>query len=167
MRRAWSWRRLSLLRSYAQGSFGSIAGKGTDLKGKRLSSPHRFFYKPIVNVKGMTVISHKLCPMPINRWIVPPYCSHWPVFARALLLYFYLLSSRRYFCNSISFLFFHDSKVGMSWWCYIIVHVISYISYVCPFINICCDNEGMSFMNFVWRSLYPKGNNVSKDEGQL
>jgi hypothetical protein len=42
-------------------------GKGTDLKGKRLSSPHRFFYKPIVNVKGMTVISHRLCPVPRNR----------------------------------------------------------------------------------------------------
>jgi hypothetical protein len=52
---------------YAQGSFGSIAGKGTDLKGKRLSSPHRFFHKLIVNVKGMTVISHRLCPVPINR----------------------------------------------------------------------------------------------------
>ena len=27
-------------------------GKGTDLKEKRLSSPHRFFYKSIVNVNG-------------------------------------------------------------------------------------------------------------------
>jgi hypothetical protein len=70
MRRAWSWWRLSLLRSHAQGSFGSIAGKGTDLKGKRLSNPHRFFCKPIVNVKGMTVISHRLCPVPINKWTV-------------------------------------------------------------------------------------------------
>jgi hypothetical protein len=42
-------------------------GKGTNLKGKRLSSPQRFFYKPIVNVKGMTVISHRLCPVPINK----------------------------------------------------------------------------------------------------
>jgi hypothetical protein len=42
-------------------------GKGTDLKGKRLFNPHRFFYKSIVNVKGMTVISHRLCPVPINR----------------------------------------------------------------------------------------------------
>jgi hypothetical protein len=33
----------------------------------KLSSPHRFFYKPIVNVKGMTAISHRLCPAPINR----------------------------------------------------------------------------------------------------
>jgi hypothetical protein len=27
------------------------------------------------------------------------------------------------------------------------------------------DDEGMSFMTFVWRSLYPKGDNASKDEG--
>jgi hypothetical protein len=87
MRRAWPWRRLSLLWSYAQGSFGS-AGKGTDLKGKRLFSPHRFFYKSILNVKGMTVISHRLCLVPINRWIVPSYCSRWRVLARASYLYF-------------------------------------------------------------------------------
>jgi hypothetical protein len=47
--------------------FRSITGKGTDLKGERLSSPHRFFYKPIINVKGMNVISHGLRPVPINR----------------------------------------------------------------------------------------------------
>jgi hypothetical protein len=63
MRRAWSWRRLSLLRSYAQGSFGSIAEKGTDLKGKRLSSPHRFFYKSIVNVNGWEHLEGG-----VNRW---------------------------------------------------------------------------------------------------
>jgi hypothetical protein len=27
------------------------------------------------------------------------------------------------------------------------------------------DDEGTSFMTFVQRSLYPKGNNASKDEG--
>jgi hypothetical protein len=27
------------------------------------------------------------------------------------------------------------------------------------------DDEGMSLMTFVWRSLYPKGDNASKDEG--
>jgi hypothetical protein len=41
--------------------------KGTDLKWKRLSSPHRIVYKSIINVKGMYVISHKLRPVPINR----------------------------------------------------------------------------------------------------
>jgi hypothetical protein len=35
--KAWSRRRLTQLRSYAQGSFGSATGKGTDLKGKRPS----------------------------------------------------------------------------------------------------------------------------------
>jgi hypothetical protein len=41
--------------------------KGTDLKRKRLSSPHRIVYKLIINVKGMHVISHRLRPVPINR----------------------------------------------------------------------------------------------------
>jgi hypothetical protein len=41
--------------------------KGNRLKRERPFSPHRFFYKPIVNVKGMTVISHRLRPVPINR----------------------------------------------------------------------------------------------------
>jgi hypothetical protein len=27
------------------------------------------------------------------------------------------------------------------------------------------NHEGVSFMTFVWRSLYPKGDNVSEDEG--
>jgi hypothetical protein len=44
-----------LLRSYAQGSFGSVAEKGTDLKGKRLSSPHWVVYKSIVNIKVINV----------------------------------------------------------------------------------------------------------------
>jgi hypothetical protein len=133
MRRAWSWRRLSLLRSYTQGSFGSIAEKGTDLKVKRLSSPHRFVYKSVINVKGMNVISHRLRLVPINRWTVSLYCSRWPVFARASLLYFYLLSSRRYFCNSISFLFLHNNKMRTNWLCHITIHVIPY-DFICfPF----------------------------------
>jgi hypothetical protein len=27
------------------------------------------------------------------------------------------------------------------------------------------DDEGISFINFVWRSLYPMGDNASKDKG--
>jgi hypothetical protein len=46
-----------------------------------------------------------------------------------------------------------------------IIHVISHVSYASSFINIYCDDEGMSFMTFVRRSLYPKGINASKDEG--
>jgi hypothetical protein len=41
-------------------------GKGTDVKGKRLSSPHWVVYKPIVSMKGMNVISHRLRHVPIN-----------------------------------------------------------------------------------------------------
>jgi hypothetical protein len=46
-----------------------------------------------------------------------------------------------------------------------IIHVISHVSYASTSINIQYDDEGMSFITFVRRSLYPKGNNVSKDEG--
>jgi hypothetical protein len=43
-----------------------------------------------------------------------------------------------------------------------IVYVASYISYTSIYINIYRIDEGMSFITFVWRSLYPKGNNASK-----
>jgi hypothetical protein len=62
-----SERRLNQRRSYAQGSFGSTTERGTDLKGKRLSSPCWIVIKSIVNIKGMNVILHRLRPMPINR----------------------------------------------------------------------------------------------------
>jgi hypothetical protein len=41
--------------------------KRNRLKGKRLSSPHWIVLKSIVNIKGMNVISHRLCHVPINR----------------------------------------------------------------------------------------------------
>jgi hypothetical protein len=47
-------------RSYAQGSFGVIAGKETDLKGKRLFRPRWIAIELLANVKGMGVISHGL-----------------------------------------------------------------------------------------------------------
>jgi hypothetical protein len=56
-----------LLRGYAQGSFDSMAEKGTDLKGKRLFSPRWIVHKSIVNIKGMNIILHSLRPVPINR----------------------------------------------------------------------------------------------------
>jgi hypothetical protein len=46
-----------------------------------------------------------------------------------------------------------------------IIHVIFHISYASSFINVYCDDEGTSFMTFVRRSLYFKGNNASKDKG--
>jgi hypothetical protein len=65
--KAGSERRLNQHRSCAQGSFGSVAEKGTDLRRKRLSSPRQIVLKSIVNMKGMSVISHRLHPVPINR----------------------------------------------------------------------------------------------------
>jgi hypothetical protein len=46
-----------------------------------------------------------------------------------------------------------------------IIRAIFYVSYASSFINVYCNDEGSSFMTFVRRSLYPKGNNASKDEG--
>jgi hypothetical protein len=46
-----------------------------------------------------------------------------------------------------------------------IIHVISHALYASTSIKIHCDDEGTSFTTFVWRSLYPKGDNASKDEG--
>jgi hypothetical protein len=49
--------------------------------------------------------------------------------------------------------------------CYMIILVIFHVSYALSFINVYRDDEGTSFITFVRRSLYPKGNNASKDEG--
>jgi hypothetical protein len=46
-----------------------------------------------------------------------------------------------------------------------IIHAISHVSYGSTSIKIHYDDEGTSFITFIRRSLYPKGNNVSKDEG--
>jgi hypothetical protein len=45
------------------------------------------------------------------------------------------------------------------------IHVIFHVLYVLSLIIIYHDDEGTFFMTFVRRSLYPKGNNASKDEG--
>jgi hypothetical protein len=46
-----------------------------------------------------------------------------------------------------------------------IIRTTLYVSYASSFINLYYEDEGSSFMTFVRRSLYPKGNNASKDEG--
>jgi hypothetical protein len=60
-------RRLNQRRSYAQGSFDSVAERGIDLRRKRLSSPRHIVLKSIVNMKGMNVVLHRLRHAPINR----------------------------------------------------------------------------------------------------
>jgi hypothetical protein len=54
-------------RSYAQGSFGKIAEKETDLKMKMLFRPRWITIELLANEKGMGVILHGLHPVPINR----------------------------------------------------------------------------------------------------
>jgi hypothetical protein len=44
-----------------------IAEKETDLKMKRLFRPRWITIELLPNVKGMDVILHGLCPVPINR----------------------------------------------------------------------------------------------------
>jgi hypothetical protein len=61
-------RRLAQSRSYAQGTFGVMAERGTDLKGKRLFRPRWITIESLANVKDMSVILHGLRPVPINRW---------------------------------------------------------------------------------------------------
>ena len=60
-------RRLTQRRSCEQESFGVIAEKETDLKGKRLFRPRWITIELLANVKGMGVILHGLRPAPINR----------------------------------------------------------------------------------------------------
>jgi hypothetical protein len=54
-------------RSYAQGSFGMIAEKETNLKMKRLFRPRWITIELLANEKGMCVILYGLRPVPINR----------------------------------------------------------------------------------------------------
>jgi hypothetical protein len=41
--------------------------KRNRLKGEKISSPRWIVLKSIVNIMGMNVILHRLCPVPINR----------------------------------------------------------------------------------------------------
>jgi hypothetical protein len=91
--------------------------KETDLKRKRLSRPRWITIELLANAKGLDVILHGLRPVPINRWTLFPYCSRWlDIFAFASRLYFHFPSSRRYFCNLLTFLFFLNNKIKMIWW---------------------------------------------------
>jgi hypothetical protein len=54
-------------RSCEQESFGMIAEKETDLKMKRPFRPRWITIELFVHVKGMGVILHGLCLVPINR----------------------------------------------------------------------------------------------------
>ena len=60
-------RRLVNHRRSKQESFGVTAADETDLKMKRLFRPRQITIELLSSVKGMNVILHRLCPVPINR----------------------------------------------------------------------------------------------------
>jgi hypothetical protein len=116
----------------------------------------------------MNVILSGLHHVPINRWTVTPYWSRCIVIALASLSHFHLLISRMYQCNvNIVNIYSHlwnENVTNLS----IYHHYLhSFVFHIPSFIFVYWDDEGTPFMTFVWRSLYPKGDNASKDEGLL
>ena len=104
-------RRLIQRRRYERESFGVLAENETDLKMKRLFRPRWNTIELLPNVKGMNVILYGLCPVSINRWTVPPYCSRW--FDILLLRHsctFISFQAKRYTCNSILLLFLRNNN---------------------------------------------------------
>jgi hypothetical protein len=108
--------------------------------------------------QGMDVILSGLRPVPINRWTITSYCSRWIVITLASFSHLHLLVSQRYHCDinivdvysclwyeNINNLLIHNH------------YLYSFVFHVPLFIFVHWDDEGMPFMTFVWRSLYPKG----------
>ena len=124
---AWLWRRLTQCRSYTEGGFGMTAGKRTDLKGKRLLKPQWITLESLANVRGTNVISKGLCPLPINRWTVLPYCSGGLdiCFLRHACTFTFCQAEGTK-CNSILFLYWFTI---MYWEIYIYIYIWCYCSY--------------------------------------
>jgi hypothetical protein len=120
-------RRLTQRRSYAQGSFGMTAEKGTDLKGKRLFRPRWITIESLANVKGMGVILHGLRLVPINRWTVLPYYSRWLGICFCVTLV-PLLSIKSKVPNVIQYCPYVDLHLYNEQYMYdnVVVHIISY-----------------------------------------
>jgi hypothetical protein len=116
----------------------------------------------------MNVILPELYPVPINRWTITPYYSRCIVIALASLSRFYLMTSRRYQCNinvmDIHLRLWNEDMNNLNT-CHHYLH--SFVFRIPSFISVYWDDEGTPFTPFVWESLYPKGDNVSKDEGLL
>jgi hypothetical protein len=116
----------------------------------------------------MNVILPRLRPAPINRWTVTPYCSRCIVITLASLSRFHLLTSRRYQCNinvmNINMRLWNENINNLNM-CH--HYLYSFVFRIPSFISVYWDDEGAPFTPFVWESLYPKGDNVSKDEGLL
>jgi hypothetical protein len=87
------------------------------------------------------------------RWIVPPYYSRWIVIALASTP-----SNKPKVCN-VNLVIVHECIMK-----YICVFADELHSlFLCTLIIM--NDKGMIFMTFVWRSLYPRGDNALEDEG--
>jgi hypothetical protein len=86
-----------------------------------------------------------------------------------------LLSVKPKVLNVIQYCSYIDLRLCTEKYIYddAIVHIVSYAlhasfvvnNHTYMYIYTCQDDEDMSFVTFVRRSLYPWGNNASKDEG--
>jgi hypothetical protein len=96
----------------------------------------------------MNVIKLGLRPEPKNRLTVTPYFSCWIVFTFS---HPHLRASRRYQCNiNIVYIHFYfmgykDKSINEMYLLYLSLCIITRI----------LNNEGMSFLTFVWRSIIP------------
>jgi hypothetical protein len=80
---------------------------------------------------------------------------------------FYLPPSRRYNAIQILLMIVYDYKINKCMNSRVIQNDYSYslcVQYVFVYISVYRNDEGMPFVTFVRRSLYPEGDNVSKDE---
>jgi hypothetical protein len=117
-------------------------------------------------VRDMNVTLPGLYPVSINRWTVALYCSRCIVIVFTSLSHLHLLTSRRYQCN-INAMNIHswlwNKNVNNLSTCHHYLH--SFVFHISLFIFVYWNDEGTPSTPFVWGSLlYPKGDNVSKDE---
>jgi hypothetical protein len=115
----------------------------------------------------MDVISSGLRPVPINRWTVPLYCSCCIVITPAPLTLSPSVEPKvsmkyKYYEHLFMFVKWNENVNDLSLCCH---YLHSYMSYVSLFIFIYQDDEGTPFMTIIRKSLYLKGDNISKDEG--
>ena len=97
------------------GTFGVISEKGNRLKREKAIQTSMDYYRVISKCKGhecnftwAVSRAYKLMnsvPVLFTRTCHPAFASR---------LYLYLLSSWRYICNLMSFLFFHNDKIEMT-----------------------------------------------------
>jgi hypothetical protein len=138
--------------------------RGTDLKMKSQIRPRRITIELLINVKGINIILHGLRPVPINRWTVLPYCSRWlGICFRVTLVP--LLSFEPKVPFIICYCWYNNTNKNKM----VIMFKVFMVFFIsCIWIllhHLLCLWRFFFFITFVRNSLYPKGDNASKDEG--